>query len=174
MEIDEKNLFQDSEIETMEETGDKFTPAPEVRRIAWDLVPKYHPHLINAKIEFVFRHGPWTSKKRETLGKAVKVSGVNQFLTGLDFVIMINAEVWEMLTPKEKVALVDHELEHCCQEDDKYFIQGHDVEDFLAVIQRNGFWSPDLRKVEHQAIQGKLFEDETGEIKEERRLEVVK
>jgi len=80
---------------------------------------------------------------------------------------MINAEVWEMLTPKEKVALVDHELEHCCQEDDKYFIQGHDVEDFLAVIKRNGFWTPDLKKIEAEAVQGKLFD-------EERRLEVVK
>ena len=149
------------------ETNDKFEPAPEVERIAWELINKYHNHLINAKIKYLFRYGPWTSKKRETLGKAVKVSGVNQFLTGLDFIIMINAEVWDQLGYKEKVALVDHELEHCCEEDDKYFVQGHDVEDFLAVIKRNGFWTPDLKKIEAEAVQGKLFD-------EERRLEVVK
>lgn len=149
------------------ETNDKFEPAPEVERIAGELINKYHNHLINAKIKYLFRHGPWTSKKRETLGKAVKVSGVNQFLTGLDFIIMINAEVWAQLGYKEKVALVDHELEHCCEEDDKYFVQGHDVEDFLAVIKRNGFWTPDLKKIEAEAVQGKLFD-------EERRLEAVK
>ena len=54
------------------------------------------------------------------------------------------------------MALVDHELEHCCEEDGKYFIQGHDVEDFLAVIKRNGFWTPDLRRIEAEAVQGKL------------------
>lgn len=146
---------------------DKFEPAPEVEQIARQLIAQYHNHLINAKIKYLFRYGPWTSKKRETLGKAVKVSGVNQFLTGLDFIIMINAEVWGQLEYKEKVALVDHELEHCCEEDDKYFVQGHDVEDFLAVIKRNGFWTPDLKKIEAEAVQGKLFD-------EERRLEVVK
>lgn len=153
----------------LEDKEDKFEPAPEVESIARDLIYKYHSRLVNAKIKYVFRHGSWTSKKRETLGQAIKVSGVNQFLTGLDFIIMINAEVWCMLNDKEKIALVDHELEHCCEEEGKYFVQGHDVEDFIAVIKRNGFWTPDLRKLENEAIQGKLFD-----IKEERRLEVIK
>lgn len=160
---------QENETENINpntETEDKFEPAPEVERIAWNLIKKYHNHLINANIRYLFRRGPWTSKKRETLGQATKVSGVDQFLTGLDFIIMINVAVWNQLDQKEKIALVDHELEHCCEEDDKYFIQGHDVEDFLAVIKRNGFWSPDLKRIEAEAVQGKLFE--------ERRLEVIK
>lgn len=153
----------------LEEKEDKFEPAPEVECIAHDLIYKYHSRLVNAKIKYLFRHGSWTSQKRETLGQAVKVAGVNQFLTGLDFIITINSEVWSLLDEKERIALIDHQLEHCCEKDGKYFIQGHDVEDFVAVIKRNGFWTPDLRKVENQAIQGKLFD-----INEERRLEVVK
>jgi predicted metallopeptidase len=140
------------------EAEDKFEPAPEVEHLARALIRQHHNHLINANIRYLFRRGSWTSKKRETLGQASKVSGVNEYLTGLDFIIMINIEVWGQLSLKEKVALVDHELEHCCEEDGKYFIQGHDVEDFLAVIQRNGFWTPDLRKLENEAVQGKLFE----------------
>lgn len=158
--------YYESQALEVQEVNDKFEPAPEVEQIARQLIAQYHNHLVNANIRYLFRRGPWTSKKRETLGQATKVSGVNQFLTGLDFVIMINIEVWSQLDQKEKVALVDHELEHCCEEDDKYFIQGHDVEDFLAVIRRNGFWTPDLRRIQDEAVQGKLFE--------ERRLEVVK
>ena len=156
---------QENEIQIIE-ADDKFEPAPEVERIAQHLIVQHHGHLINANIKYLFRRGPWTSKKRETQGKATKVTGVNEYLTGLDFIIMINIEVWDQLSAKEKVALVDHELEHCCEEDDKFFVQGHDVEDFLAVIKRNGFWSPDLKRMEAEAVQGKLFE--------ERRLEVVR
>lgn len=159
IEHQEYQKYQDINFDEVSESEDKFEPAPEVEKIARDLIAKYHGHLINAKIKYLFRRGPWTSQKRETLGKATKVSGVNQYLTGLDFIIMINIEVWDQLNDKEKIALVDHELEHCCEEDGKYFIQGHDVEDFLAVIKRNGFWTPDLRKIENEAVQGKLFEN---------------
>ena len=137
-------------------SGDKFKIAPEVAQIAQELIIKYHQHLRGANIRYLFRYGPWSNKKRETQGQAVKVSGVNHFLTGLDFIILINADVWEQLNEKEKVALVDHELEHCCKEDDKFYLQGHDVEDFIRVIRRHGFWSPNLKAVKHEAVQGML------------------
>ena len=154
------------------ESEDKFEPAPDVERIARQLIVQHHGHLVDAKIKYLFRRGPWSSQKRETLGKATKVTGVNEYLTGLDFIIMINIEVWEQLNQKERVALIDHELEHCCREDDKYFVQGHDVEDFLAVIRRNGFWTPDLRRVQDEAVQGKL--ELVEEEKEEENLEAVR
>jgi hypothetical protein len=48
--------------------------------------------------------------------------------------------------PEALKALVDHELQHCCKTEDKqgnpvWYIQGHDVEDFVSVIRRNGLWS---------------------------------
>jgi hypothetical protein len=57
------------------------------------------------------------------------------------------------LAPEHQEALLDHELQHCSAGTDDagnkvWYIQGHDVEDFHAIIRRHGLWSPALKKIE--------------------------
>jgi hypothetical protein len=153
-----------------EEDTDRYEEAPEVEKVAQKIIGKYHSHLVEAKIHYLFRKGPWTAQNRETWGKAAKVTGVNHYLTGFDFIITVSRDVWDELTESQREALVDHQLEHCNKDTDsngnpKFNIIGHDIEDFVSVIDRHGFWTPDLAKVKENDMQGKLF-DKDGETEE--------
>lgn len=130
----------------------EYMEAPEVRALANELIEQHHSHLEEARIAYLLRSGPWQAQQRETWGKAQLVTGQQRFLTQLDFVITISMEVWNQLARSERDALVDHELMHCCRGDDDkggnptWFIQGHDLEEFHAVVQRHGLWRPSVER----------------------------
>jgi hypothetical protein len=130
-----------------------YEASEELEELARELIQEHHGHLIEADIKYLFRTGNWEVKKRETWGQAKKVGKEVNFLTGYDFIIIIHQAVWEQLNDKEKRALLDHELQHCSAGTDAagnkiWYIQGHDVEDFYAIIRRHGLWSKMLRKME--------------------------
>jgi Putative phage metallopeptidase len=65
------------------------------------------------------------------------------------FVVEIAFDAWEVLTERQRVALVDHELCHLVIEGTETGeivrrIKGHDVEEFQVVAERHGAWKPDL------------------------------
>jgi hypothetical protein len=66
------------------------------------------------------------------------------------FVIEISLYVWNRLSPRKQVALLDHELSHCwAEEDDKSGKQvlsllPHDLEEFATIAGRHGLWSDDI------------------------------
>lgn len=142
-----------------------YTPAPEVKQIAEDLIPKYHQHLIDfdVRIEYVFIDKTPKAKGREVWGTCRKISNLNAFLAngqdGSDpfFVITISEPVWEVLPPKSKIALVDHELCHAwaeAQQDEetdgsedvvKLSLRPHDLEEFSCVVRRHGLWRDDIQ-----------------------------
>lgn len=130
----------------------EYFDAPEVEEVARKLIADHHGHLVEARIRYLFREGAWSSKKKETWGNAQVVTGAQKHITGLDFIITINKEVWEHIEPHQRMALVDHELTHCeCGEPDAkgnptWFIQGHDVEDFARIVKRHGLWNEDITK----------------------------
>lgn len=67
------------------------------------------------------------------------------------FVIAISSAQWVFLDPKQKVALVDHELMHCDSYiDDKGNValkmRGHDLEEFRDIVQRHGYWMDGIDK----------------------------
>lgn len=129
----------------------KFKAAPEVEAIAKDLIEQHHGHLIEAKVAYLFREGTWVSKGRDVLAKPCKVSDRDRFLSGYDFVIVVNSETWGYLTPEQRVALLDHELCHCVRQGEQrdgspiWGLAGHDVEDFAQVVKRHGLWQNDLK-----------------------------
>lgn len=96
----------------------QFEDAPEVREIAKDLINTHHSHLYEAKILFLFRNGTWKVNRKTRYGTAEKCSSKVKFLTGYDFIITINGEIWPYLDQRAKAALVDHELCHCARGDD--------------------------------------------------------
>lgn len=130
----------------------EWTEAPEVAEVASKLIDEYHSHLVEAKIAYLFREGPWSSQDRTTWGKAYKVSGRDNFLTGYDFYLVINREVWHALDEASRTALIDHELMHCSRGDDDkngnpvWSMRGHGLEDFNAVVRRHGMWNEAVKR----------------------------
>ena len=145
----------------------KYTPAPDVRAIAEDLIPKYHQHLDGVRIEYVM--GDKTPKHggKETWGYVRKVSSLPAYLAsdpadqkGGDvapfFVMVISEPVWVNLMPDKRVALVDHELCHCGVEVDdegnsKLVTIPHDLEEFTSIVRRYGLWREEVRDFFHTA-----------------------
>lgn len=132
----------------------EFNDAPDVEYIAVTIINENHGHLAEAKIKYLFREGPWSSKDRTTWGQAVKVSSRDKHLTGYDFLIIINYKVWCAIDLQQKRALVDHELCHCGRhaDDDKegnprWYIVGHDLEDFVSVVRRHGYWAESVARM---------------------------
>lgn len=138
-----------------------YSSAPEVKKIAEDLIPKHHEHLEQVQIEYVFRSEAAKEAGKTILGKARKVGGLNAFLLAnereeLDdeetvtfFVIEIARDAWSGLTKAQRTGLVDHELTHCRTKyndegDLTLYVAPHDLEEFHAVVERHGLWQRDV------------------------------
>lgn len=130
----------------------KFVNAPDVEKIARALIGKYHSHLVEARIKYLFRRGAWKSKGDNVIGKAYMASERDRYLHGYDFLIVMNHEYWPMLTPPQREAAVDHELCHCSRGMDTgdgyptWETRGHTVEEFTEIIRRHGLWREDVRQ----------------------------
>jgi len=132
----------------------EFENAYEVEIIARKCIGSHHGHLVEARIKYLFREGPWSSKDRTTWGRGFKVTARERFLTGFDFCVVINRKVWSIIEQHQKVALVDHELSHCGRRADddedgnpQWYEVSHDIEDFAGIVRRHGLWSEDVRKI---------------------------
>lgn len=131
-----------------------FREADEVRQIASQLIPRFHEHLVEARIGYLFRQADqeWKSGGKRVWGRAYKVPARERHYTELDFVIVIDESTWLFLAAEKRRALVDHELAHCGQgEPDKqgnarWVLWAHDVEDFAAVLERHGLWTSDVKQ----------------------------
>ena len=94
------------------------------------------------------------------------MGGKLEYFSELQLLVEVNWEAWFLLTPAQKVALIDHELCHFGREEDEktgevtYVTLPHDVEEFAAVVQRWGIWKHDLERFARavtDAPQGELF-----------------
>ena len=129
----------------------KYSPAPDVEELAHKIIQQFHKHLVEAKIQYLYREGAsWTKSGKDVLGQTKRVSGAAASVTGLDFMIIINQSIWAQLPQNMKEAVIDHELAHCCRgEDDKegnpkWSLQSHDVEEFVSIGRRHGSWSTEI------------------------------
>lgn len=131
-----------------------YALAQEAQTLGAELIPKYHPHLENCRVEYVFNEAAMKSKGKELFARAKKKSGLDAFLFAPPtedepkpfFVIEINKQAWDVLNKKQKRALVDHELCHCLWDVEKgLYMRTHDVEEFSEIIKRHGLWQPDVQ-----------------------------
>lgn len=156
----------------------QFRPAPEVERIARELINTVseHNHLAPANLVYLWRTGsPWTSRGRIVLGQAKLLGALDRHLLTHQqqlraggsltvddgqaddepqvLTVIINGDEWPDLTPEQRKALVDHELCHFDLNHDtgRWQIVGHDVEEFAGVIRRHGLWLDDIRRFAHVA-----------------------
>ena len=116
----------------------------EVIYTAQDLVRRYHPHLREARIGFVFRSEAQVSKGRMTLGKCSKVSDKMHPVLDLDFLIWLAKDEYEKMPAERRAALIDHELTHITMGNSGLTLRDHDVEEFYTIIERYGLWTTDL------------------------------
>lgn len=138
----------------------RYYPAPDVETIGRDLIREYHPHLIKARLEFLFVNKVPKQGGKLVWGTARLVSGVNAFLAGQYieegdngsfFAIVISEPVWDHLAEESRRALVDHELSHCWVEESddgntRLRLLRHDLEEFGAVVLRHGLWRQEVEK----------------------------
>lgn len=134
-----------------------FWMAPEVEKIADELIPKYHRHLRanDVRMVYLFRDDVPKRSGKEVWGECKRISGLNAFLAGEEredgsvdaafFAIVISKPIWVELSEAQKVALVDHELCHTWSEENEdgetvLKIQPHSLEEFAEIVQRHGLW----------------------------------
>lgn len=118
LDIDIKEKMKDMEKEDKPKKG--FFPAPEVEKDAKELISRFHPHLLDAKISYIFRDGKWEKDCRPVMGDVKLMSPYHRVLTGLDFGIIVNYRLWLSITSrKQHQAIIDHLLAYCGYTEDK-------------------------------------------------------
>lgn len=137
------------------------------------LIAKYHEHLSDAKILYLFTDQRRKRCDRVLVGTASRLdamsrflaSGLQSVLSGPDFLMLIDVQEWSTLDDAQRRAVVDHELCHMAvfvSEDGRtwerltpgdhkdeyqfwrYGLRGHDIEEFSDVVKRHGWWRRDL------------------------------
>lgn len=149
--LDDQLENQEAQQEEQTDDDGKYIFAEEVKAVAAKLITKYHTHLAEARIAYLFRKGEWNSKGKTQFGKACKAPEQWAFMSGFELLVIINQKVWDYAEQEKREAMVDHELCHIEKDIDakgnpKWIITTHDVEEFSTVIQRHGLWSKDIRQ----------------------------
>lgn len=125
-----------------------FEASNEVVTIAEGLIELYHPHLMDARIGFLFRDEAATSKGKKVYATARKPPGWMTVFNDYDFIIEIAEDTWKDLTVPRRKALIDHELSHCFGYEGKFSVVAHDFEEFNQILERHGLWNWDLMTAE--------------------------
>lgn len=139
-----------------EQAGADFLAAPEVERIADQLVGDYSElgHLTEYRLAYAWKRTGGESAGKPVFGKCVKSSGLVRFFGKNQFVIWLAADHCREygFTERQLEALIYHELCHAGEVEDKNgdmkaALNPHDVEAFASEIERYGLWTTDLQRV---------------------------
>lgn len=147
-------------------TWDKAQPYREASQpmAVGDVVRALHPDIADARIGYIFRE-KIQKRDRTILATASKVGGKLGYFSSLDLLIEVNWQAWKRLDPRQRLALIDHELSHFGTEEDeetgdeKFVLVSHDVEEFSGIVQRWGLWKSDVVRFARVilSVQGDLF-----------------
>lgn len=111
--------------------------------IAKRLIRQHYPDLLEARVAFIMRSEASKSNGMVTIGKAKKVSAELQLHIPYDFIIWLASDEWVRASPKQREALIDHQLCHLQWIDNVAKIKGHDFDgEFIEIIERHGLWWP--------------------------------
>lgn len=128
-----------------------------------EIVGKYHPHLEAAVITVFGKPKAPQKGDKVNVAKILRPSELVRVSLGLaglksDYLIVIGLDVWNTTEWKVKVAILDHELAHAVGRDEKgrWRLVGHDVEEFTAVLERQGAYTYSLKRFAKAAQQLEL------------------
>lgn len=131
---------------------DNFEQAPEVAKIARELIKKHRLDLQYGRIAFLFTTKLPSKGGKTVLGKTYKTpelwaSALGEEDEDTDFCMVITKDTWHDLTSAQQVALVDHELCHMMyNEAGNPKLVDHDISEFNEVIRRHGLWYDDVQR----------------------------
>lgn len=127
--------------------------APEVERYGKKLVKKYHAHLDNYDIVYLFVDKASKKNKHVVMAKAGLAPLFSRILADVGkgpachFVMIVAKPEWQGLDEKQREALVDHELCHMgLNKDGDPTLLQHDIQEFNAIIERHGLWYQDIKE----------------------------
>ena len=136
-------------------------PETEPYRIMREIRKDYHHDIEEARIAMAWRKGYKPDPEGHIiLGQCVKASDLQREFVDLDFIILLNKEIWNDLqfTVEMKRALVDHELTHSTRAYDAegepkidvkgrpvWRLRAHDIAEFFDVVRRHGTYKHDLQ-----------------------------
>ena len=130
----------------------KYWAADEVKNLAQtELIPQHHTRLAEATIAYLFVEELPKTKGKDCLAKVKKAGALERYLGQVDYVLIVNYEIWTSLGIAKKRALIDHELCHCTMTPDKhgrarYGLRTHDLEEFTEIVARHGLWRSDVEE----------------------------
>lgn len=107
---------------------------------AADLIKRWHPHLRDARIGFIYRSEPAISNGRNVNAGVNLVPAKMQVMVEYDFMIWVAKDFWEARDTVTQNKALDHILCHCAYDDpgSKWYIRPHDIEEFADIIERYG------------------------------------
>ena len=121
----------------------------ELLELAREVQGKYHAHLLMARFGFAFRSKAPTQRGSVVLASVSVVSPRVHVHLELDFLMWVALPEWERMSRARRVALLDHEFCHCGEKADGGWVMvDHDVQEFIGIIERHGFWTFNLRRLE--------------------------
>lgn len=132
------------------------TARQDVVKLVEELIAEFHPELLDARIGLLMRVPAPINGDKTVFAKARKVPLEQKQFMAYDFVIWFADEIWASLEPYQRRALVDHELCHCTMTDEgDAKMRLHDLEEFLVIIERHGFWWPQAKQAQ-EVFQARL------------------
>ncbi len=118
-----------------------FTDAPEVQRIAGEVIKEEGLNLRGATVTYLAVN-PYISKT--IVAKCIKTAKELEYYSKCDYLIEVSAEVWQQLTDEDKYRIVHHELLHIDPEWDEktdatnFTLRKHDLQDFKEIVNKYG------------------------------------
>src|SRR6185437_8887453 len=142
--------------------GERVLRAHGPKAIADILINAFHPQLKTRRLAYLWVERMSQGSDRIKLGVAAKASAKLHLLADVHFVLTFNLTAWQDLTMEQKVALVDHELQHCDVdgETNQPIMVALDIEEFSVIVSRYGLWKSYLKQFGNavrKALQGDLF-----------------
>jgi len=115
----------------------------EIINMVKEVMGQFHQELIPYRIAVVYRFPAGMSSNGHPIwGNASKVPERYKTHMPFDFLLEIAKEIWISLTPEQRIAHIDHLLQHCgVDEEHNLYIRSHDIEEFNTVLKRHGAYS---------------------------------
>lgn len=116
-----------------------FPAPPEIEQIAHYLISRYFPHLQELRIVLLARESVLEAEDGQVTVAATGVSSNPE--DPFDCIFWFAMDVWEILEPNEKEAIIFHELMHCDHDGMGHGdLKPHDAGVFTQEVQIYGAW----------------------------------
>ena len=143
-----------------------YKTAEDVKDIAEAVIEDHHANLKTAKISYLYTSKAPMKDGKAVVGNTAKVPDKQRAAFGrnLDFVITISEQHWQELTGEQRLAAIDHELNHCYMSEGKAVLRGHDLQEFAAVVKRHGYYPEGIEEMADAMQLHFEMDDEVGDI----------